>query len=340
MITTKQLRKRTKMLDSIVESYKKQSPKKKRDWRTYEQQLYLRLQTAFDELRPLVFETTEELTILNANRQGIKSKLSLEEKVLILLLKHLVGKSNRNMACMTVLFSWVTGISVSYKTIERLYSDELVIIALHNLHQLILNKKEIEVADCAGDGTGYALTVKKHYASFAAALKDAAKTQKISKRKQTKKKKMFVYSFTIMDISTRMHIGFGTSFRSENEAYHKALEVAKKTGIKVQSFRLDRYYSKQGYVKDLQEMFGNLKVYLIPKTNSTVRGSLQWSEMMKKFIRQTMDYLREYYKRNQSESGFAEDKRRIGWKLGQKRGDRIDTANTLTSLWHNLHWLA
>jgi transposase len=52
-----------------------------------------------------------------------------------------------------------------------------------------------------------------------------------------------------------------------------------------------------------------------------------------------MKYLHEYYKRNQSESNFAEDKRRIGWKLGQKRDDRIDTANILTSLWHNLYWL-
>jgi transposase len=257
---------------------------------------------------------------------------------LILLLKHLIGKSNRNMACMTVLFSWVTGISISYKTIERLYSDDQVNIALYNLHQLILNKKEIETADCSGDGTGYTLTIKKHYASYAQKLKDAAKKQNRNK-KGKKKKKQFVYSFVIMDIKTRMHIGFGTSFKSENGAYHKALEIARKTGIKVESFRLDRYYSTQGYVKELEEMFGDLKVYLIPKINSTVRGTSQWSEMMKKFIKNTMKYLHEYYKRNQSESNFAEDKRRIGWKLGQKRDDRIETANILTSLWHNLHWL-
>ena len=338
MITTKQLRAKTKMLDSIVELYKKQSPKIKRDWRTYEQQLFQRLQTAFDELRPLVFETTEELVISNAHKQGIKSKLTLEEKVLILLLKHLIGKSNRNMACMTILFSWVTGISISYKTIERLYSDEQVTIALFNLHQLILDKKEIETADCSGDGTGYALTVKKNYASYAQKLKDAAKKQNKGKKKKSKKRQ-FVYSFVILDLKTKMHIGFGTSFKSENEAYYKALEIAKKTGIKVESFRLDRYYSTQGYVKKLEEMFGNLKIYLIPKINSRVRGTLQWSEMMKEFIKNTMEYLHEYYKRNQSESNFAEDKRRIGWKLGQKRDDTIDTANILTSLWHNLHWL-
>lgn len=339
MITTKQLREKTKMLDQIIESYKTQSPKKKRNWRTYEQQLFLRLQTAFNELRPLVFEATESLIISNAHNQGIKPKFTLDEKVLILLLKHLIGKSNRNMACMTVLFSWVTGISISYKTIERLYSDKQVTIALFNLHQLIINRKEIETIDCCGDGTGYALTIKKHYASYAQELKDKAKKEeKCNKKKQ--KKRQFVYSFVIMDINTRMHIGFGTSFKSENEAYHKAIDIAKKTGIKIESFRLDRYYSKQSYVEELQELFGNLKVYLIPKTNSTVRGSLEWSKMMKNFLKNTMEYLHEYYKRNQSESGFAEDKKRVGWKLGQKREDRISNANMLTSLWHNLHWLA
>ncbi len=340
MITTKQLREKTSMLDEIVKSYKKQTSSKKRNWRTYEQQLCQRLQTAFDELRPLVFEATEELTISNANKQGVKSSLSLKEKVLILLLKHLFGKSNRNMSSMLILFSWVSGISVSYKTIERLYSDDRVLLALHNLHQLILNKKEIEKADCAGDGTGYSLTVKKHYASYAQTLKDAAKTQEEGKKKHLKKKQ-FIYSFVIMDIATRMHIGFGTSFKSENEAYKRALKIVKKTGIEINSIRLDRYYSSHGYVKELQKKFGNIKVYLIPKTNSTVGGkTILWSEMMKKFIKQTNSYLHEYFKRNQSESGFAEDKRRIGWKLGQKRCDRINTANILTSLWHNLHWLA
>jgi transposase len=340
MITTKQLRKVTSMLDDIVKSYKKDTVNKKRNWRTYEQQLYQRLQTAFDELRPLVFEATEELAISNANRQGMKSTFSLEEKVLMLLLKHLFGKSNRNMASMTVLFSWLTGISVSYKTIERLYSDESVILALHNLHMLILDKKEIEAADCAGDGTGYALTIKKHYASYAQVLKDAAKKQTNKGTKKSLKKKKFVYSFVILDVATKMHIGFGTSFKSEREAYNRAIEMVKKTGIKVQSMRLDRYYSAQMHVKELQELFGDLKVFLIPKKDATVRGSLKWSQTMKEFITNTFAYLKEYYKRNQSESGFSEDKKRIGWKLGQKREDRIDTANILTSLWHNLYWLA
>ncbi|MCG2717836.1 MAG: ISNCY family transposase, partial [Nanoarchaeota archaeon] len=37
--------------------------------------------------------------------------------------------------------------------------------------------------------------------------------------------------------------------------------------------------------------------------------------------------------------GFSEDKRRLGWKLAQKREDRIDTAIFCNQLWHNLFWL-
>ena len=57
------------------------------------------------------------------------------------------------------------------------------------------------------------------------------------------------------------------------------------------------------------------------------------------FVTDPVTYPEEYFQRNQSESGIAEDKKRVGWKLGQKREDRIDTADGLTTLWHNLYWL-
>ena len=42
-----------------------------------------------------------------------------------------------------LLFSLMTGVDVSYKTIERLYSDEEVEIALFNLLVIMLKKKGI-----------------------------------------------------------------------------------------------------------------------------------------------------------------------------------------------------
>ena len=57
---------------------------------------------------------------------------------------------------------------------------------------------------------------------------------------------------------------------------------------------------------------------------------------MKDFVLNTMSYLEEYHQRSNSESGFAADKKMLGWNVAQKRDDRIDNALFCTGLWHNL----
>lgn len=340
-ITTKEVREVTSILDEIIEEYKKNHPEKKRDWRTYEEQVQFRLKQAFQDLKPLISEAVKTIKVVKDEPRGAKEKLTLEQKVLILLLQRLIGKSNRNMSGMLTLFFWLTEIDISYKTIERLYSDPLVSLALHNLHMLILKKKEVKEADCGGDGTGYSLTIKKHYASSAQRLKNKLKDNagKDNSKKESKKR-VYTYFFAIIDVKTRMYLGFGTGFTSEQEAYKKAKKLAKETGIIINSLRLDRYFSAQKYVKELQQTFQNISLYLIPKKNVTIKGSWEWKRMLEKLVKNTEEYLEEYFKRNQSESGFSEDKKRTGWKLGQKRPDRIDTANFCSGLWHNLYWLA
>ena len=339
-ITTKEVRNTTKIIDDIIKEYKEESTPKTRDWRTYEQRVARRLKTAFKELRPLVHEAVSTIHLIKGEKRGAKPLLNLEQKVLALLLKHLIGKSNREMSFMLIIFSWLTDIDVSYKTIERLYSDQEVILALHNLHALILKKKGIKEADCGGDGTGYGLTVKKHYASEAQKLKDKIKLAATQNKKtKSRKKALFVYSFAIIDIKTRMYVAYGTSLKSEKEAFLSASRMLERLDIKIKSLRLDRYF-QQFYVKLIEEKFGKVRFYIIPKKNATVRGSWEWKEMLFRFVSDVKAFLKEYFQRNQSESGFAEDKKRTGWRLGQKREDRINTANILTGLWHNLYWLA
>ena len=342
-ITTKELREITKKIDDIVEEYKKESVPQERDWRTYEQRVARRLRTAFKELKPLVQEAVASIEIIKGEARGVKPLLTLEQKVLALLLKHLIGKSNREMSFMLIIFSWLTDVDVSYKTIERLYSDQEVILVLHNLHVLMLKKKGVKDVDCGGDGTGYGLTVKKHYASEAQKLKDkiklASTQNKKSKKNKTRKKALFIYSFALIDIKNRMYIAYGSSLKSEKEAFLSATKMLEKLDIKINSLRLDKYF-QQAYVKHIEEKFGKVKFYIIPKKNATVRGSWEWKRMLARFVKDVKAFLKEYFQRNQSESGFAEDKRRTGWKLGQKREDRINTANTLIGLWHNIYWLA
>ena len=335
-LETKEVRDVVKILDDIVKEYKEEHPEKERNWRTYEQRVAERLKTAFKELKPLVHEAASSIQFVSGETRGAKPILNVEQRTLAVLIKHIVGKSNRSMAAMFVIFSLLSNIDVGYKTVERFYSDPEVIAVLYNLHVLLLKKKGVKDVDSAGDGTGYSLTIKEHYASAAQKLKEKIKD---ADTQSTQKKAIFVYSFALIDLKTRMYIAFGTSFKSEKDAFEKALQMAKETGIKIKSVRLDKYYSAEAYVKLCQEYLGKVKTFIIPKSNIATIGMGDWSRMIYQFTKNTKVFLEEYFQRNQSESGISEDKKRIGWKLGQKRPDRVDTANMLTSVWHNLYWL-
>jgi len=122
------------------------------------------------------------------------------------------------------------------------------------------------------------------------------------------------------------------SLKSEKEAFDRAMEMLKHIDVEIDSVRLDKYYSLPSYV----DRFGKAKVYVIPKKNATLNGSWKWKDIMEEFVNDTMKYLGQYFLRNNSESGFSADKRGFGWKVGQKRDDRINTALTCTGVWHNL----
>ena len=102
--------------------------------------------------------------------------------------------------------------------------------------------------------------------------------------------------------------------------------------MKMDSIRLDRYYSFRLYMDDL----GNTKVFIIPEKNSTLNGSWKWKDAMREFVENTMHYMEEYHKRSNSESGFAADKKMLRWNVAQRRNDRIYSALFCTGTWHNL----
>ena len=145
-------------------------------------------------------------------------------------------------------------------------------------------------------------------------------------------RKGFVYSFRLMDIRTQMYIAFGTSMKSEKEAFERAERMLKKIDVGLESVRLDKYYSCPTYV----DRFGDAKVFVIPKKNATMNGSWKWKRTMKNFVEDTPGYLEEYYKRELSEAGFSADKRMFGWRVAQRRPDRIDCAQNCTALLHNM----
>lgn len=345
-ITNKELADVLQKLDDLTEEYKAGTVEKKRDWRTYELQLAQRIRFAMRQLEPLIDQAVGVITIARGETRGRKPELSVKQKTSLLLLKHLFGKSNREMSLMLVAFSLLSGIDVSYKTVERLYSDPEVLMVLHNMHVLMMKKRGVKNSDCTGDGTGYSLSISTHYATEAQKLKEKAKENEVvapasdvkdAPEKEVKKRKRNAFAFMFMDLRTRMYVGFGSSFKSEKQAFLKALAMARETGIR--SIRMDKYYSAQAYAKLFSEIFPDVKLYFIPKSNATIQGPWSWKRMLFEFVNNTDGYLHEYFHREQSESGIGEDKNRIGWTIAQRRDDRIDTAVYCTGTWHNLFWL-
>ena len=187
--------------------------------------------------------------------------------------------------------------------------------------------------------TGYSLTISKHYESIAKELKEKAKDAGDSASKleeMQSKKRAFAYAFRLMDLSSRMYLCYGSSLKSEKDAYDGAMRMISELDVTLDSVRLDRYYSSPSYV----DSFGNARVFVIPKKNATLNGSWKWKDTMKEFVTNTVHYLEQYHKRSNSESGFAADKKMLGWGIAQKREDRINCAQFCTGLWHNLFNLA
>ncbi len=330
MLTNKQLTKQISLLDELIDTYNEEKEKSLRDFSEYESSYLHRLKQAIKFFQTLTHKAIK-LTRFSKNNIGRPEKLSLEQRVKILLIQRFMQRSNREMSEMLALFAYLQNIDISYKTIERLYDDQRIKIVLFNMNSLIRKELNLTSSNATGDGTGYMLSIKEHYASIAQKLKEKGKTS-------TKKRKTF-YSFTLMDVKKRIYLAYGTSYKSEKQAYNKAMQMLKETDVNIESIRLDRYYSGQKLVKNLNEQYKGIKCYLIPKKGTLIRGSPAWHEMLSEFVNNTKNYFEEYFKRNQSESGFSEDKRRFGWRIPQKIERRIDTAYFSIFTWHNLLWI-
>lgn len=316
------------ILPKYREESKKEREKRKIDYVLYEREFKRRIKGAIKILTPI---TNEAVCGLNFYRgRGAKPSIKVNERLKLILIHQLFGKSNRNMANMLLLFSLMTGIDTSYKSIERLYSDLETEAALFNLLILILKKKKVIEIDCCGDGTGYSLFISKHYLSEVNKLKD-----KVKEQDQKDEKKAFVFKFALMDIKTRMYVCYGTSLRSEKDAFNKAMSMLKKLDISLKSLRLDRYYSNPCDVRQ----FPDAKVYIIPKKNAGLGHGDAWLNAMKSFVEDTLNHINEYFQRVNSETGWAQDKKVFGWKVSQRRLDRIDTALFCRVIWHNLFYL-
>ena len=263
-------------------------------------------------LPDLIHEAVEAIN-KEEQRMGRPPKLDLEKKVNLFILVRFLAKSNRGVEDALGCFQPLFGVDVSYKYIERLYSDPEVKLALLNLFVLLL-KDEGPSGDLSGDGTGYSVRVDSHY------------------RTDPKKfGKKYIHFFALIDLATGMYVGCGTSSLSEWDAFSKAVNMLKRIGAAVKSVRLDKYFSTRTVIK----LFGKtVSMFLIPKKNIAKIGA--WAEILTRMAASPVDFLSEYFHRNVSESGFSSDKGRFGRIIKQKRPDRQETALFSNAFLHNL----
>jgi transposase len=244
---------------------------------------------------------------------GRPKKLSLVQRTMLFLFARLMNKSNRDVEELLELFRPLFGFSVSYKSVERLYSDEEVKLVLHNLFLLLLKEEGVSNS-YAGDGTGYSLSITKHYRSS-----------------PKKKGRDFRFVFRVLDLSSGFYVAFGYSSKSEKEAFEKAYAMLKKVDPEVEEISLDKYYSSRKVLR----LFGReTRVYVIPKRN-LARIGLEWSRVFRRIALDPLSYLRKYFLRNVCEAGISADKRRFGWIVRQKRDDRVEMAVFSITLLHN-----
>ncbi len=296
-----------RMLEEVRKDVTEEESRISSGWESNRKKVRERL----NRLSEYVKKASEIKTI---KRRGRPKKLSIYQRTMLFLFTRMIGRSNRDMENIIMFLKPLSGITVSYKYIERLYSDEEVRMALHNLFILLLEEDGVS-GDFSGDGTGYSLSITRHYRT---GIK--------------KESREYRYSFRIMDIRTGLYVAFGYSHRSEMDAFLKAMEMMEESGVRIRSIRLDRYYSSRKVVHMFEP---SVRLYMIPKNNMR-RYGMRWRRILGRMLKDPYAYMKEYFMRNLSESGFSSDKRRFGWKISQKREDRREMALFAISVLHNI----
>jgi len=321
MLTNKNLRKTLDELEWLKQYYRKHCSVGKKPYSSeYDKRLRKETRTVFCMIDADVDKAADLISIHQKNGRPMKDRVMLTKLHLI---QQLFGLTNRQMESFTDILIFAKTETFSYKTIERAFDDEVVRMIIHNL--FVLSAGEPREVDSSADGTGISLTISKHYRTEREQdLKDEQDTNK--------KRKQYLYSVAIIDLDSNLYVGYAVGFKSEKQLFLEAKNMLKQNGFSINSIRMDKYYSHQSMVKEFNK---ETRVYLIPKKNATIHGSVEWKIMLKTFITNPLACLTEYYKREKSESANSKDKKHCSL-IRQRKPKRIAGAAFTNAVLHNL----
>jgi transposase len=238
---------------TLTNHYKQEYKNQKHvNYQQYEKQWATRLTTILQEIENKIHKATQQIHITKPF--GRPSQTSPEQKTLILLQKDLIQFSSRKMANLLPMFTTLKDIKTSYKTIQRACSNTIVKMIIHNLFILLVKEKKIKRPHISGDGTGYSLLVTRHYRSVREQKGETVKANmSMSTEKETgskvdtgenmKRRKLFTYSFAVLDLESGFYVGYGASLRSEKAVFDAVLVLMGECGVEPVSIWLDQYYA-------------------------------------------------------------------------------------------------
>jgi transposase len=317
-LMNKHLQKTLDELDFLKKLYKKEfaveKPKYSKD---YDKRLRDLKRALFERINKDVDKAASFIEVKQIVGRQLKDRVLLTKLHLV---QQVLDLTNRDMESFAIIFALTGNETFSYKTIERAYEDQLVGMILHNLY--VLSCGEPRNIDASSDGTGYSLTITKHY-----------RTDKDENKEHWEEveRKEYIITSTIVDLKTKIYVSFATGFQSEMKLFEQAKCWLEKRGFTLDSITLDKYYSNQ---KTIAGFKTETKTFFIPKKNATIRGDKKWKDSIKEFTADTMGYLKKYYKRETSEYCHSADKRRFG-VIRQRKKCRIITTMETRMLLHN-----
>jgi len=317
-LMNKHLQKTLDELDFLKKLYKKEFAVEKPKYsKEYDKRLRDLKRALFERINKDVDKAASFIEVKQIVGRQLKDRVLLTKLHLV---QQVLDLTNRDMESFSMLFALTGNETFSYKTIERAYEDQLVGMILHNLY--VLSCGEPRNIDASSDGTGYSLTVTKHY-----------RTDKDENKEHWEEveRKEYIITSTIVDLKTKIYVSFATGFQSEMKLFEQAKCWLEKRGFTLDSITLDKYYSNQ---KTIAGFKTETKTYFIPKKNATIRGGTKWKNSIKEFTADTIGFLKKYYKRETSEYGHSADKRRFG-VIRQRKKCRIITTMETRMLLHN-----
>ena len=320
VLTNKQFRKTLDEIEWLKKYYNKHfAVEVKPPSGEYDRKLRTEMRAVVERINSDVDKAAEPITLINGKPgRPPKDRILLTK---LHLFQVLFEFTNREMECFSLMFLLNGEEAFSYKTIERAYSDPIVALILHNL--FVLSAGKPRTVDSSSDGTGIGLFISKHY------RKD--REQDLKEKKDSSKRKEYLFSVAILDIDTNLYVGYAAGFKSEKALFVEALAMARKAGFEFNSMRLDKYYAYQSIFKCVGKQ---TRVIVIPKKNATIRGPKEWKQLINSLITAPFAFLADYFKRVKNECNFSKDKRRFG-TIRQRLAERIITAAFSRATLHN-----